>query len=248
MRFYTVALLTGATAVAAGNTANLLLPGFEGQDLEASVIETNGDATTYKITCPKTASSCGIAGEGMTAIAAPTAMQLQNINLQGTTGTVSCKIAGTTYASCQASAGSATPSGTLAQADLNWMPVTISATPTPTSTSTPTQTPTPTSTSTSTSTSISTSTSTTEVTSTSTPVITSSSTLVTSTPKKSSSALISSTPLAASTPLVAAPTTAAVIGTGAPAASSTSFNAAGQMAGSVWTVGGAFLALACAFA
>lgn len=40
MRFYTVALLTGATAVAAGNTANLLLPGFEGQDLEASVIET----------------------------------------------------------------------------------------------------------------------------------------------------------------------------------------------------------------
>ncbi|OQD68903.1 hypothetical protein PENPOL_c002G00200 [Penicillium polonicum] len=242
MRFYTVALLTGATAAAAGNTANLLLPGFKGQDLEASVIETNGDATTYKITCPKTASSCGIAGEGMTAIAAPTSMQLQNIDLQGTTGTVSCKIAGTTYASCQASAGTATPSGTLAQDDLNWMPVTISATPTPTSTSTPTQTPTPTSTSTSTSTS------TTEVTSTSTPAITSSSTLVTSTPKKSSSALISSTPLAVSTPLVAAPTTAAVIGTGAPAASSTSFNAAGQMAGSVWTVGGAFLALACAFA
>lgn len=107
MRFYTVALLTGATAVAAGNTATLLLPGFEGQDLEASVVETvcprfscavnalsclriltnnpqNGDATTYKITCPKTASSCGIAGEGMTAIAAPTSMQLQNINLQGT--------------------------------------------------------------------------------------------------------------------------------------------------------------------
>ncbi|KAJ5425374.1 hypothetical protein N7465_000444 [Penicillium sp. CMV-2018d] len=240
MRFYTVALLTGATAAAAGNTANLLLPGFKGQDLEASVIETNGDATTYKITCPKTASSCGIAGEGMTAIAAPTSMQLQNIDLQGTTGTVSCKIAGTTYASCQASAGTATPSGTLAQDDLNWMPVTISATPTPTSTSTPTQTPTPTSTSTSTST--------TEVTSTSTPAITPSSTLVTSTPKKSSSALISSTPLAASTPLVAAPTTAAVIGTGAPAASSTSFNAAGQMAGSVWTVGGAFLVLACAFA
>lgn len=40
MRFYTVALLTGATAAAAGNTATLLLPGFEGQDLEASVVET----------------------------------------------------------------------------------------------------------------------------------------------------------------------------------------------------------------
>lgn len=40
MRFSTVALLTGATAAAAGNTATLLLPGFKGQDLEASVIET----------------------------------------------------------------------------------------------------------------------------------------------------------------------------------------------------------------
>ncbi|KAJ6178243.1 hypothetical protein N7519_008704 [Penicillium mononematosum] len=236
MRFHTVAMLTGATAVAAGNTATLLLPGFEGQDLQASVIESNGDATTYKITCPKTADSCGIAGEGMTAIAAPTSMQLQNINLQGTTGTVSCNVAGTTYASCQASAGTVTPSGTLDQDDLNWMPVTISATPTPTSTPTPTQTPT------------STSISTTEVTSTSTPTITSSSTLVVSSPKMSSSAFVSSTPVASSTPLVAAPTSSAVIGTGAPAASSTPFNAAGQLAGSVWTVGGAFLALACAFA
>ncbi|CAG8908864.1 unnamed protein product [Penicillium egyptiacum] len=236
MRFYTVAMLTGAAAAAAGNTATLLLPGFEGQDLQASIIESNGDATTYKITCPKTAESCGIAGEGMTAIAAPTSMQLQNINLQGTTGTVSCNVAGTTYASCQASAGTVTPSGTLDQADLNWMPVTISATPTPTSTPTPTQTPT------------STSISTTEVTSTSTPTITSSSTLVISTPKKSSSAPISSTPVASSTPLVAASTSSAATGTGAPAASSTPFNAAGQLTGSVWTVGGAFLALACAFA
>jgi hypothetical protein len=46
----------------------------------------NGDATTYKITCPQTVASesCGIVGEGLTAIAAPTSMQLQNINLQGT--------------------------------------------------------------------------------------------------------------------------------------------------------------------
>lgn len=37
MRFHTVALLTGATAVAA-NTATLLLPGFQGRDLEAGII------------------------------------------------------------------------------------------------------------------------------------------------------------------------------------------------------------------
>lgn len=38
MRFHTVALLTGATAAAAGNTATLLLPGFEGHDLQAGVL------------------------------------------------------------------------------------------------------------------------------------------------------------------------------------------------------------------
>ncbi|KAJ5463300.1 hypothetical protein N7475_008244 [Penicillium sp. IBT 31633x] len=241
MRFHSVALLTGAAAAA--NTANLLLPGFEGQDLQASIIEANGDATTYKITCPKTvaADDCGVAGEGMTAIAAPTSMQLHNINLQGTTGTVSCNIAGTTYASCQASAGTVTPSGTLGPDDLNWMAVTVTTTPTPTSTPTPTQTPTQTP--------ISTSTSTAVETSSPTPTSTSSSTLVTTTPKKSSSVLASSTHLITSTPLVAAPTSPAIIsGSSAAAASPTAFNAAGQLAGSFWAVGGAFMALACAFA
>lgn len=38
MRFHTVAVLTGATAVAAGNTATLLLPGFQGHDLQAGVL------------------------------------------------------------------------------------------------------------------------------------------------------------------------------------------------------------------
>jgi hypothetical protein len=38
MRFYTIALLTGATAAAAGNTANLLLPGFQGHDLQAGIM------------------------------------------------------------------------------------------------------------------------------------------------------------------------------------------------------------------
>ncbi|KAJ5555407.1 hypothetical protein N7535_007842 [Penicillium sp. DV-2018c] len=223
MRFYTIALLAGATA-AAGNTATLLLPGFEGQDLQANIIETNGDATTYRVTCPKTVSAedCGIVGDGLTAIAAPTSAELRNINLQGTTGTLSCNIASTTYASCQASAGTVTPSGTLGPDDLNWMAVTVLTTPT----STPTQTPT----------------------STQTPTITSTSTLVTSTAVKSSS-IPASSHLITSTPLVAAPTKPAIVSTGAPAESTTAtFNGAGQLVGSVWTIGGAFMALACAFA
>ena len=39
MRFHAAALLTGATAVAA-NTATLLLPGFQGHDLQAGVLNT----------------------------------------------------------------------------------------------------------------------------------------------------------------------------------------------------------------
>ena len=59
---------------------------FSSEQFRLIINPQNGDATTYKITCPKTvaADDCGIAGEGMTAIAAPTSMQLQNINLQGT--------------------------------------------------------------------------------------------------------------------------------------------------------------------
>lgn len=38
MRLDTFALLTGATAAAAGNTATLLLPGFQGRDLQAGVL------------------------------------------------------------------------------------------------------------------------------------------------------------------------------------------------------------------
>ncbi|KAJ5864250.1 uncharacterized protein N7529_006166 [Penicillium soppii] len=248
MHFYSIALVVGATAVAAGNTATLLLPGFKGHDLQAGIIDArvfteyvfqqhtnnsqNGDATTYKITCPQTVSagSCGIAGEGMTAIAAPTSMQLQNINLQGTTGTLSCNIAGTTYADCQASAGTATPSGTLRSGDLNWMPVTVTG---PCSTSTPTPTATPTSTVFATSTSAATSTAT-------------SSSSAVSSPKKSTSA-----PASSSTPSSPPPLWWQLLPlepSGAPAASSTAFNAAGQVAASFWTVGGAFAALAYAFA
>lgn len=39
MRFQSIAILTGATAVAAGNTANILLPGFAGKDLQAGIVE-----------------------------------------------------------------------------------------------------------------------------------------------------------------------------------------------------------------
>ncbi|KAJ5974337.1 hypothetical protein N7481_011547 [Penicillium waksmanii] len=133
MRFQTVAILAGASAVSAGKTANLLLPGFQDRDLECGVQGSSGDATTYLVTCPTSASACGIPGAGMTAIAAPTSVQLINPDGKGNTASVSCNVAGTTSASCVAQDGTVTVSHTLGPKDLNWMAVTIT-TPTPTST------------------------------------------------------------------------------------------------------------------
>ncbi|KAJ5085464.1 hypothetical protein N7532_010235 [Penicillium argentinense] len=235
MRFHTVAILTGATAVSAGNTANLLLPGFQGKDLQCGVQGSSGDATTYLVTCPTSvaASDCGIPGNGLTAIAAPTSVQLINPDGKGNTASVSCNVGGTTSASCVAQEGTVTVSHTLGSKDLNWMPVTIT-TPTPTSTPTSTSTPTPTP---------CTSTSTITPTSTSTPV---------SSPVKSTTRVASSTRLATSSIPVKG-TDSAITGTPAPTGSASSTppaapNAAAPMSGNAWTLGGAVLALVYALA
>lgn len=223
MRFHAVALLTGATAVAAGNTATLLLPGFQGRDLEAGIITTAGDATTYLITCPTSvaSSACGIPGKGMTAIAAPSSAELYQAYADGSTATVSCSVAGTTYASCFAAQGTVTVRHTLDSKNINWMPVTVTG---DCSTSTPTPTPTPT---------LTTSVVTQTPSSTSSPI---------SSPVKSSSRPASSTPLVSSTPL--APSQTGATSPTAPATTHpASPNAAVSLAGNGWTLGGAVLAL-----
>ncbi|KAJ5355252.1 uncharacterized protein N7496_012464 [Penicillium cataractarum] len=222
MRFHTVALLTGATAAAAGNTATLLLPGFQGRNLEAGIISKAGDATTYLVTCPTTVASadCGIPGKGMTAVAAPSSAELYQAYADGSTATVSCAVAGTTYASCSAAQGTVTVEHTLDSKNINWMPVTVTG---DCSTSTPTPTPTPTIT-------------TTEVTQTST-----STSSPISSPIKSTSRPASSTPVASSTPLAPSQTGAS---TSAPAATQPAApNAAVSLAGNGWTLGGAVLAM-----
>ncbi|KAJ5765370.1 hypothetical protein N7520_004929 [Penicillium odoratum] len=242
MRFYTVALLTGATAATAGSTANLLLPGFQGRDMQAGVLGQDGDATTYLITCPTSvaSSACGIPGKGMTAISAPSSAQLINTN-GANTASLSCNVAGTTYASCFAQEGTVTVHQTLAASNINWMAVTVTgpcstSTPTPTPTQTPTSTPTSTSTSTSTSTHSSTSTVTPSSASTSFPA---------STPKKSPSKSASRMP--SSTPLITgAPTATAANPVPTTAAPSTPVTGgAASIARNGWVLGGA-LALAYA--
>ncbi|KAJ5899876.1 hypothetical protein N7495_004620 [Penicillium taxi] len=246
MRFQAVAILTGATAVAA-NSATLLLPGFQGRDLQASVVASAGDATTYLVTCPTSvaSSACGIPDSGLTEIASPTSVILQDVSA-GTTAIISCNVEGTTSALCHASQGTIDVTHTLASSDMNWMAVTITG---PVSTSTPTPTPTLTPTNSLVS-------STPTPTPTSIPASSSSSPIPSSTftpassPKKSSTLRV-----ATSTPLkvVSIPTAAAdSVAPSAAAASATasgtpiSANAAVSLTGNAWAFGAAAVALAYA--
>jgi hypothetical protein len=231
MRVHAYILLSGAAAAYAGNSANLLLPGFQGHDLQASSVGSQGDATTYLVTCPTTvaSSACGIPGSGMTAIAAPTAAQLLNV-YDGKTASLSCNVAGTTSASCSAQEGTVTVTHTLGPKDLNWMDVTLSTS------STPTPTPTPT-------THTHTSTSTFTPTSTATPK-SSSSTRVPS----STRLVTSSTPLSGATGVVLNQVTATGAGSAASASTTPGVNGAASLAGNVWAVGGAAMAMFYALA
>ncbi|KAJ6172295.1 hypothetical protein N7470_001362 [Penicillium chermesinum] len=220
MRVHAYILLSGAAAAYAGNTANLLLPGFQGHDLLASAVASQGDATTYLVTCPTTvaSSACGIPGSGMTAIAAPTSAQLVNV-YDGKTASLSCNIASTTYASCSATEGTVTVTQTLGPKDLNWMDVTLTSSSTPTPTSTHTH---------HTHTSTSTSTSSTRV--------------------ASSTRLVTSTPLSAPTGAALNQVTASGAGPSATASATPNANGAASLAGNVWVVGGAAMALFYALA
>ncbi|CEJ55668.1 hypothetical protein PMG11_01916 [Penicillium brasilianum] len=116
-------------SIGASQMANLLLPGFQGRSLEASIKEMNLNITTYIVVCPKSikASECGIPGDGMTVIAAPTFAELRNSNNVNNTASLSCDIAGTTYASCHARQ-TISVQATLAPKDLNWMEIPVIST------------------------------------------------------------------------------------------------------------------------
>lgn len=229
MRAHAYILLSGAAAAYAGNSANLLLPGFQGHDLQASSVGSQGDATTYLVTCPTTvaSSACGIPGSGMTAIAAPTAAQLLNV-YDGKTASLSCNVAGTTSASCSAQEGTVTVTHTLGPKDLNWMDVTLSTSSTPTPTHT-THTHTPTSTFTPTSTATPQSSSSTRV-------------------PSSTRMVTSSTPLSGPTGAALNQVTATGAGSTASASATPGVNGAASLTGNVWAVGGAAMAMFYALA
>ncbi|KAJ6126312.1 hypothetical protein N7523_001073 [Penicillium sp. IBT 18751x] len=68
--------------VFSAHAVNLLLPGFQGRQLEASILTQDEDVTTFVVTCPQTvpASACGIPEGGMTAVVAQNSAELRQIN------------------------------------------------------------------------------------------------------------------------------------------------------------------------
>ncbi|KAJ6123315.1 hypothetical protein N7512_005780 [Penicillium capsulatum] len=101
----------------------------------------NEDVTTYLVTCstPADTGTYDAPRERITVIAAPSSIQLINIDKRQNTASVSCDVVGTTYAYCHAQEKTVSIQGTLAPNDLNWMNVPVTEyehTPTPTQLST----------------------------------------------------------------------------------------------------------------
>ncbi|KAJ6024794.1 hypothetical protein N7540_005591 [Penicillium herquei] len=126
-----IALSLGVDANAASGTATLLLPGFQGHQLQASILAEAGPLTTYVVTCAEAVepTACGIPGSGITAISGPTLMELVNVN-PGIESYLSCQIDGMTYAFCHASQ-TISATATLAPQHLNWMEVPVTTKQTP---------------------------------------------------------------------------------------------------------------------
>ncbi|KAJ6000973.1 hypothetical protein N7481_001382, partial [Penicillium waksmanii] len=118
-----------AATIILGQTVSLLLPGFQGRELEASILSTDNETTTFLVTCPQTvaASDCGVSEAGMTAIIKKDSVELVDVNKKNSTASLSCHITGTTYASCYAT-NKISVHATLAPKDLNWMAIPVMTT------------------------------------------------------------------------------------------------------------------------
>ncbi|KAJ5178965.1 hypothetical protein N7492_002175 [Penicillium capsulatum] len=108
------------------NQVDLLLPGFQGYDLQAGILDQNGKTTTYFLDCAKDGTrKCCIPGNGVTVIKAQSLAALTSTDRLGRVASVICTIEGTTYAHCHAKYTTIDIKGTLAPQHLNWMPVTV---------------------------------------------------------------------------------------------------------------------------
>ncbi|KAJ5986551.1 hypothetical protein N7451_010916 [Penicillium sp. IBT 35674x] len=68
----------------ANEQAELLLPGFQGRNLQAGILNRNGEESTYVVTCDNEAGKhCGIPGNGLTVVKAESFAALTNTDSYG---------------------------------------------------------------------------------------------------------------------------------------------------------------------
>ncbi|KAJ5216902.1 hypothetical protein N7468_009910 [Penicillium chermesinum] len=64
------------------NHIDLLLPGFQGHELQASILTHKPDFNLLEVTCPTSvpAAKCGIQGAGLTVEESPSSIQIINVD------------------------------------------------------------------------------------------------------------------------------------------------------------------------
>ncbi|KAJ5389733.1 uncharacterized protein N7496_000801 [Penicillium cataractarum] len=133
-------LATLGLATAQTSVVSIFIPDIDSQPLAASIVAEGSGTTTYSINCPPgtDGSDCGM-GPGMWYTSAPKTVEWSMSEPEeGFWGRVVCSMGGTTTATCtdiMSGTGAnfpGTSSSTLAQSDITFFPVTVTAGPTST--------------------------------------------------------------------------------------------------------------------
>ncbi|KAJ5369231.1 uncharacterized protein N7496_008991 [Penicillium cataractarum] len=109
MLFKSLALVAGATLAVADSTVTLFLPGFDAQSIDAKILGSSNSMTTYLLNCPpkEDPNSCGLPDVGYTVTAGASSV-IYGMSYGDETISQTCKLDGTTSATCWATVVSGT--------------------------------------------------------------------------------------------------------------------------------------------
>ncbi|OOQ86800.1 hypothetical protein PEBR_19653 [Penicillium brasilianum] len=109
MLFKSLALVAGASLAVADSTVTLFLPGFDTQSIDAKILGSSSSLTTYLLNCPpnEDSNSCGLPDNGYT-VTAGSSTVIYNVSYDSEKIAETCKLDGTTSATCWATVVSGT--------------------------------------------------------------------------------------------------------------------------------------------
>ncbi|KAF3392555.1 hypothetical protein F1880_008836 [Penicillium rolfsii] len=113
MLFKSLALVAGAAIAAADSTVTLFLPGFDAQSIDAKILGSSKTMTTYLLNCPPGAdvNDCGLPDVGYKVTAGGSTV-LYTMSYEEESVSESCKLDGTTSATCWGAIASGTVTST----------------------------------------------------------------------------------------------------------------------------------------